>query len=139
MHDGITNLSFPSQWDQTHTANAYGNYRLWPTVNISLRWTYGSGFPIPGFIETNHSLYFLSTEPNRLRLPPYQRVDLRANKSWTTAHWKTTLYAEVMNLTDKTNYRFDSFNGYNISTHRAFITLDKLIPVLPSIGIVLER
>jgi hypothetical protein len=54
-------------------------------------------------------------------------------------HWKATLYGEVLNLTNKANYRFDSFNGYNTRTGQAFLTLDKLFPILPSLGLVIER
>jgi hypothetical protein len=49
------------------------------------------------------------------------------------------VYGEVVNLTNRTNYLFDSFNGYTSSTHQAYITLDKMFPILPSVGLVLER
>jgi hypothetical protein len=139
LRDRVTTVSFPSDWDQRHTINAYGSYRVRPSVNLSFRWTYGSGFPIPGFLERNRALYFLSNQRNRLRLGPYQRADFRINKSWTQVNWKITLYGEVLNLTNKTNYRFDSFNGYSPKTAQAFLTLDKMFPILPSLGIVFER
>ena len=44
---------------------------------------------------------------------PYSRTDVRVNKSWTKDKWKLTLFGEVINLTNRTNYIFDSFNGYN--------------------------
>ena len=106
---------------------------------VSLRWGYGSGFPVPGFLQRDGSVYWLSSERNRLRLSPYQRLDLRIHKSWTHVHWKATLYGEVLNLTNQANYRFDSFNGYNARTGQAFITLDRLFPILPSLGVVIER
>jgi hypothetical protein len=139
LRERVTNVSFPSDWDQQHTINAYGSYRVRPSVNLSLRWTYGSGFPIPGFLERNGALYFLSSQRNRLRLGPYQRTDLRVSKSWALVNWKITLYGEVLNLTNKTNYRFDSFNRYSPKTAQAFLTLDKMFPLLPSLGIVFER
>jgi hypothetical protein len=139
LRDRVTNVSFPSDWDQRHTINAYCSYRVQPSVNLSLRWTYGSGFPIPGFLERNGGLYFLSTQRNRLRLGPYQRTDFRINKSWTKINCKITLYGEVLNLTNKANYRFDSFNRYSAKTGQAFLTLDKMFPILPSLGIVFER
>jgi len=45
----------------------------------------------------------------------------------------------VINLADRTNYVFESFNGYTSSTHQAYITLDKMFPILPSAGIVSSR
>jgi len=45
MHDGVTGNSFASDFDQRHTINVYGSYRLRPSVSLSVRETYGSGFP----------------------------------------------------------------------------------------------
>jgi hypothetical protein len=45
----------------------------------------------------------------------------------------------VINLTNRTNYIYDSFNGYNAKTYQAFLTLDTMFPILPSAGIVFER
>ena len=139
MRDGISHISFPSQWDQRHSVNVYAGYRLRPSVNLSVRSIFGSGFPIPGFLQKVGSSYYLTTQRNETRLGNYQRTDFRVNKNWTKVKWKTTLYGEVVNVTNQTNYRFDSFNGYNASTRQAFISLDKLFPILPSVGIVIER
>ena len=51
MRDGVepTDNRFPSDYDQRHTVNVYGGYRLRPTVNLSVHSGYGSGFPIPGY------------------------------------------------------------------------------------------
>jgi len=130
---------FPSDYDQRHTMNIYGSYRLRPTVNLSLKWSYGSGFPIPGYLRMSGANYYLTSSRDQLRLDPYQRGDFRINKSWTKDKWKLTLFGEVVNLTNRTNYVFESFNGYTSSTHQAYITLDKMFPILPSAGIVFER
>jgi hypothetical protein len=45
----------------------------------------------------------------------------------------------VVNMTNRTNYLFDSFNGYNSKTDQASVTLDTMFPVLPSVGVVFER
>jgi len=139
MTDGVTLSHFPSDYDQRHTVNIYGGYRIKPTLNLSLRSSYGSGFPIPGYLTRAGSLYYLSLVRNQLRMPAYSRTDLRVNKSWTRDKWKLTLYGEVVNLTNRTNYVFDSFNGYNAATRQAYLTLDTMFPVLPSLGIVFEK
>jgi hypothetical protein len=139
MREGVDHISFPSDFDQSHSINIYAGYRLRPSVNLSVRSIFGTGFPIPGFLQQTGSSYYLTTQRNGTRLGNYERTDFRVNKNWTKVKWKTTLYGEVVNLTNQTNYRFDSFNGYNSSTRQAFITLDKLFPILPSIGVVLER
>ncbi len=139
MHDGVADVSFPSDWDQRHSVNAYAGYRLRPSVNLSLRSVFGTGFPIPGYLRRVGSTYYLASEPNALRLGNYERTDFRVNKNWTRVKWKTTLYGEVVNLTNQANYRFDSMGGYNTKTGQTSVTLDKLFPILPSIGIVFER
>lgn len=139
MRDSVTGNHFPSDFDQRHTVNIYGGYRLRPTMNLSLRFSYGSNFPMPGYLTQVGTLYYLTTVRDQLRLPSYQRADFRINKEWTRKRWKITLYGEVVNLANRTNYLFDSFNGYNSATHQAFITLDKMFPILPSVGTVLER
>jgi hypothetical protein len=140
MRDGITGAHFPSNYDQKHSVNAYGSYRLRPSVNLSLHASYGSGFPIPGYLTQNSAgTYYLSTQLNRLRLAYYQRTDLRVNKAWTRDKWKVTLYGEVVNLTDRTNYVFDSLNSYNTKTGQTSVTLDTMFPILPSVGVLIER
>ena len=139
MRDGITANRFPSDYDQRHTVNVYGGYRIKPTINLSLKASYGSGFPIPGYLQQTGKLYYLTNARNQLRMPDYLRTDGRVNKSWTKDKWKLTLFGEVINLTNRTNYLYDSFNGYNTKTFQAFLTLDTMFPVLPSAGIVFER
>ena len=130
---------FPSDYDQRHTVNVYGGYRLRPTVNLSLKSSYGSGFPMPGYLRSSGGLYYLASSRNQLRLDPYVRTDVRINKSWTRDKWKLTLSGEVINLTNRTNYVFESFDGYTSKTTQAYVTLDKMFPILPSAGIVFER
>jgi len=138
MCDGLAGVCFPADFDQRHSVNVYLGYRVRPTVNLSTRWIYGSGFPLPGFLRRDGARYFLAAERNALRLGAYHRADLRINKAWVFDRWKLTLYGEVVNLTNHANYRFDSFNGYNARTGQASITLDKMFPVIPSAGLLLE-
>jgi outer membrane receptor for ferrienterochelin and colicin len=138
-HDGVTGQGFPSDYDQRHTVNAYGGYRLRPSINLSMRWSYGSGFPIPGYLVRVGTQYDLWVSRNQLRLSPYSRLDFRINKAWTHNKWKLTLYGEVLNLLNRTNYVFDSFNGFNSTTHAASVTLDRMAPVLPAAGLTFER
>jgi hypothetical protein len=139
MRDGVEHTVFPSDYDQRHTLNIFQTYRLSASVNLSARWTYGSGFPYPGFLRMQNGLYYLADQPNQLRLPSYERLDWRVNKSWTKDKFKLTLYGEVINLTNRDNYRFESLNSYNSRTGQANITRDKLFMILPSAGLVFER
>jgi len=66
------------------------------------------------------------------------RADARVNKSFHVGRACFTLYAEAVNVLNRANCRVDSFNGYNTRTAQASVTLDKMFPVLPSAGIVIE-
>lgn len=139
LRDGVAGVSYPSDQDQRHTINVYGSYRLRPTVNLSLKVLYGSGFPIPGYFRMQGTAYYLSSQLNQARLGDYQRTDFRINKAWVKDKWKITLYGEVVNVLNRKNIRFDSFNGYNGTTGLANITLTQLFPILPAAGVVFER
>ena len=139
MRDGVTGDRFPSEYDQRNTISIYGSYRLRPSVNVSLHSSYGSGFPIPGYLTITNGVYFLGTSRNQLRVDYYQRTDLRINKSWTRDKWKIALYGEVVNMSNRTNYLFDSLNSYNTKTGQTSVTLDSMLPVIPSAGVLIER
>lgn len=138
MRDEVTGAEFPADFDQKHGVNLYLGYRLSPTVHLGMRWIYGSGFPIPGFLRREGDRYFLAEQRNRLRLPAYHRGDFRINKAFVFDRWKLTLYGEVINVTDHANYRFESFNGYNARTGQAFLTFDRMFPIIPSAGFLFE-
>jgi hypothetical protein len=138
LRDGEARISFPADFDQRHTVNVYAGYRIRPTVNLSVKWLYGSGFPMPGFFRRDGTTYFLSEARNAVRLDPYHRADMRLNKAYVFDRWKLTLYAEVVNLFNHTNYRFDSFGSYNTRTAQINVYRDRMFPILPSAGVVLE-
>jgi SAM-dependent methyltransferase len=93
--DRLTGETFDGDYDQRHTVNAYVSRRLRPTVNVSARFTYGSGMPFPGFYRQDGTAYFLTTNRNGLRAPAYERTDLRLNKAYVHKKSKATLFAEV--------------------------------------------
>lgn len=143
MRDAVTGAVYPDDSEQRHTVTLFGSLRLTPSIHASARYGYGSNFPIPGFFRWENGRYFLSDQRNSLRLPDYHRLDFRINKSfhveagrgWT---WRGTLYAEVMNATNRHNTTFDAFNGFNTRTGEARIGFLKLFPVVPAAGVMLE-
>ena len=137
--DGVTGDHFPSDFDQRNTISIYGSYRLRPSVNLSVHSSYGSGFPIPEYLTLKNGVYYLAASRDQLRIAYYQRTDLRINKSWTHDKWKFALYGEVVNLSNRTNYLFDSLNSYNTKTGQTSVTLDSMLPVIPSAGVLIER
>jgi hypothetical protein len=138
MFDRLTLIRFPSDQDQRHTFNGYLSYRLRPSINLSAKFSYGSGFPVPGFFALQDGNYYLSSERNMVRLPGYQRLDIRMNKSKLLKHGKMTLFVEVVNVLNHANYRFDSYDGYDGTTKLAYISLSEMFPILPSAGVTFE-
>jgi hypothetical protein len=137
--DGVTGDRFPADLDQRHTVNVYAGYRIRSSINLSVHSNYGSGFPIPGYLVEIGGLYYLGSSRNQLRFHAYTRTDARINKAWTHEKWKLTLYGEVINLTNRSNFVFESFDGYNLTTRQAWFTVDKMFPILPSVGMTFER
>lgn len=133
-HDGLT---FVSDTDQRHTINAYGGYRFNETWNLSGEWRYGSGQPIPGFFRQVGTGYFLANERNLARLPYYSRVDVRLSKAFLFKKWKLTLTGEVINALNRNNLRYAGFFDFGFDG-RVFGQLDRVLPILPSVGVVIE-
>ena len=129
--------SFPSDYDQRHTVNAYVAYRWGGRTSLSARMRYGSNFPIAGYYAQDADGYLLSAQRNGLRLPAYSRLDLRADRTFTYRKSRLTLFLEVVNAMNRDNYRFDS-PGINTVTRRVFEPLDSLFPLLPVAGILIE-
>jgi hypothetical protein len=130
-------LTFVSDTDQRHTVNAYGSYRFNETWNLSTEWRYGSGQPIPGFYRQVGQGYFLTNVRNTTRLPAYSRVDVRINKAFLFNKWKLTLNGELINALNHNNVRYAGFEGYGFDG-RVFGRLDRVFPILPSAGVVIE-
>lgn len=137
LTDSQTGLSFVSDTDQRHTVNVYGSYRFTETWNLSGAWRYGSGEPVPGFYRQVGQNFFLTNERNTTRLPSYSRVDLRVNKAFLFKKWKLTVNGEVINVLDRDNLRYAGFEFFSFSG-RVFGQLDRMIPRLPSAGVVIE-
>ena len=95
---------FSSDYDQRHTVNTYVAYRWSGRTSLSARMRYGSNFPIRGYIGRRRG-YMLSAQRNGLRLPAYSRLDLRADRTFTYRKSRLTVFIEVVNATNRDNYR----------------------------------
>jgi outer membrane receptor protein involved in Fe transport len=137
LTDARDGLVFASDADQRHTLNVYGNYRFNDTWNLSSEWRYGSGQPVPGFYGQDANGFFLTEQRNQTRVPFYNRVDVRLSKAFLFKKWKLTLTGEVLNLFNRQNVRYAGFDFYSASG-RVAGQLDRVLPILPSAGVVIE-
>jgi hypothetical protein len=120
--------------DQRYSLNAFATYRFKPTLNISGKFLYGSGFPISsGYTQgTTGSLQLVPVQ----RQTPYLRVDLRADKSWAWTRWKLTLYGEVLNLTNHSNRIVTS--AAVLPNGQLQTTTAEALPITPTAGLAFE-
>ena len=137
LNDAQDKLAFVSDSDQRHTLNVYGNYRFTDTWNFSSEWRYGSGQPVPGFFGRDSAGYFLINQRNQIRVPYYSRVDVRLSKAFLFKKAKLTLTGEVLNLLNRNNVRYAGFQFYFFDG-RVQGQLQRVLPILPSAGIVIE-
>ena len=148
QHDVVTGEHFNGDFDQRHALSIYGVYRLNDRTSVALKLRASSNFPVRGYIEElpaspehpvpddQPSRYGLSETRNGARLPVYQRLDLRANRTWVVQRSRLTLYAELMNVFGKTNWR--TGNGGIRPDGEIFGLLDPLVPFVPSAGLLWE-
>ena len=114
--------------------NGFASYRLSPSINLSAKLLYGSGFPVFSGLQIGPSG---QPEPAPvIRAGTYFRLDPQADKCWAFTRWKLTLYGEVLNLTDHDN---------RIVTSTAFLPSGQLVshtsralPITPTAGLVFE-
>src|SRR5262249_12588093 len=92
-----------SQYDQTHIFTVLGSYRLGHGWEIGSRFRLVSGSMYTpqnnGFYDTNAgvSLALNDFPPYGSRLPVFQQLDIRVDKTWKFSAWQFGVYADVMN------------------------------------------
>jgi hypothetical protein len=135
--DAQTHETYWGDLDQRHAVNVYVSYRITDRTSVSAKARVGTNVPAPGYYTKEGGAYFLAPERNTLRLPTYSRVDLRANRTFNWQHRRLTLFAEVINLLDRDNVRFNP-PGVNTTTRKVSNLFESMIPILPSAGILIE-
>jgi hypothetical protein len=136
-HDYVSGERFWGDSDQRHTMNAYALYRHSDRASFVAKLRIGSNFPIPGYYAERDGTYFVSDERNTARLPLYSRLDLRANRAFNWSRRRLTLFAEVINVLNRSNVRFNP-PGVNLTTRAVSQPFDSMLPVIPSIGVLIE-
>jgi hypothetical protein len=126
-----------SDLDQRHAVNLYVWYRVSDRTSVSAKVRAGTNLPAPGYYAQEGDDYFVSAVRNTVRLPTYARVDVRANRTFNWSRKRLTLFAEVINLLNRDNVRFNP-PGVNTTTRRVSNLFESLIPIVPSAGILIE-
>ena len=135
--DTVSGERFWSDFDQRHTLNAYAMYRGSARASYVAKLRFGSNFPIPGYYAERDGTFFVTDVRNTARLPVYARLDLRANHTFTWSRQRLTLFAEVINVLNRANVRFNP-PGVNIATHQTSRPFNSMVPIVPSAGLLIE-
>lgn len=136
-NDTLSGESFDGDFDQRHTVNVFLEERLSYRTAMSVKVRSGSSPPLPGYFKGTTDSLSVGDARNQVRLPQYLRIDARANRTFTYNARRLTLFMEVINLTGRRNLG-TSEGGVNSKTFLATGWTEKLIPWLPSIGILIE-
>jgi outer membrane receptor protein involved in Fe transport len=138
-HDVTSGETFWGDNDQRHTLNAFAVYRHSDRLSLVGKLRYGSNFPIPGYYAKvgEPGIYLLSDVRNTTRLPAYARLDLRANRTFDWSRRRLTVFAEVINLLNRENVRF-SPPLISIATRSVSQPYESMLPIIPSVGILIE-
>ena len=120
--------------DQRHSLNAFAAYRVKPTVNLSTKFLFGSGFPVSsGYaVGPGGGVQIAPVQ----RQSPYLRFDLRSDKSWAWTRWKLTLYGEVLNVTNHSNRIVTSTSV--LPNGQLQTTTADALPITPTAGLAFE-
>lgn len=135
--DHTTGEAFWGDYDQRHTINVYGNYRVSDRLSVSGRFRAGSNFPAVGYWTERDGKDYVASERNTLRVPPYVRLDMRLNRTFTWERRRLTLFVEGLNLTNRDNVRA-ILPSVDRRTFQATHLFDTMMPLVPSVGALIE-
>jgi hypothetical protein len=92
---------------------------------------------VSGYWSAASDGFTVSDGRNTLRIPPYARLDVRANRTFAWQHKRMTLFVEVLNALNRTNQRV-SIPLIDAGTLRVTHLFETLVPLVPSAGLLLE-
>jgi hypothetical protein len=103
--DVLRHETFRADFDRRHTLNVAASAPLPGRTIVGATFRAGTNVPIPGYLMTRHEgRLFLGDLRNRAQLPPYARLDLRAERAFELARRQMTVFAETLNVLNRTNY-----------------------------------
>jgi TonB family protein len=128
------------RFDETHILTVLGSYRLGGGWELGARYRLVSGYMYTpdtyGFYDENIGTYLpLASYPtNDSRLPLFQSLDLRVDKTWKLSWGTIDAYLDVLNVFNNANVDGISYD-YSY-THQTYAND---LPILPSLGVRVEN
>jgi TonB family protein len=136
--DGFGEPERRFDFDQPHLLTVVASWRLARAWSAGARYRLVSGnpaTPVTGSIYDAASGTYVPTwgAVNVDRLPSFQQLDLRVDRTWTKETWKLGLYLDVQNVANRGNVEGYSY-GYDYSERTPLTGL----PILPILGLSAE-
>ena len=139
-------LTYAPRYDRRHTIKAVGTIHLFESVDATLRWEYGSGYPFTQGTGayTGLTLSGIGTDPypeggggpvrslgekNATRLPAYHRMDAGVTYRLAVGTFRGTLGVSVINLYNAKNILY-----YDRTTGKT----QYMIPFFPTASLTVE-
>ena len=135
--DRLRDEIFWADFDQRHALNLHLHYALSGRTTAALTFRGGSNFPIPGYLAADGEKLFAGTQRNAVRLPPYARLDVRAERTFEIVARRVTLFFEVVNVLNRNNLGV-AHGIIRPGTREALGLTQSLFPRLPSAGVRIE-
>ena len=137
MTDELGGETFPGDADQRHTLNAVATWRLSYRMNVGAKLRVGSNVPLIGYFDRAGDVVTVGNARNRVRLPVYSRLDVRASRSFVPGRRRVTLFVEVLNVLDRENIGRAAplLNVFDLTVSNY---AERLVPRVPSAGLLIE-
>ncbi len=121
--------------DQTHVLTAIGSYKLPRNWQIGARFRYATGnntTPVIGSRRNDNLDVFapIFGLVNSDRLPSFNQLDIRIDKTWVFDLWSLNLFLDIQNVYNRQSVEGVTYN-YNYAQRQYFTGL----PILPIIGL----
>lgn len=101
--DRVSGETFFGDFDQRHAFNLFATYRFSASAGVGATFRTGSNFPIPAYLAARDNRLFAAEARNQVRLPPYARLDLRADRGFAYLGRRVTLFVELLNVLNRKN------------------------------------
>lgn len=122
-------------YDQTHNLTVLGSYDLGRGWRVGGKFRYVTGNPytpcLGGVLNAAAGTYdCIQGDPNSRRIPAFNQLDLRVDKTWTFTDYRLMAYLDVQNVYNRANAEGVDYN-YRYTTPQWQTGL----PIIPSLGL----
>jgi hypothetical protein len=126
---------FPTSFDQPHVLNAVASYKPGAGFELGARFQLSSGRPDANIIgatfDADCGCYQpVQTGSRDTRVPTYEQLDVRIEKTWLFELWSIGAYIDVINVTNRKNQEGVDYD-YRYRESAPITSF----PIFPTIGV----